>query len=304
MFILVAIGDNSNGMIKVFSGDGFSSEISFQAHTNTIYRIKQLPNGYVATCSEDSTVKIWIPSNTNNWILVRTHQSHTLGVIAIDYINADTIVSGDGNGVIEIWSKSTGVVSQTLNANSKIWSLKMLKNNIYLAAGLSNGNINIYNLNNSSLITTLQAHASSVMDLVLINDDLLASSSDDVRVWNVTTFINKFILIDHTNDVFGMRQISSSILASGACDHSVILWNITDGALLRRLDNQTDNILYSVDLLDAKTLVSGSQDSTINFWNYETGQILNIIFTGLDIRSLAVLNLGKCGLLKNFHISN
>ena len=276
MFILVAIGDNSNGMIKVFSGDGFSSEISFQAHTNTIYRIKQLPNGYVATCSEDSTVKIWIPSNTNNWLLVRTHQSHTLGVIAIDYINADTIVSGDGNGVIEIWSKSTGVVSQTLNANSKIWSLKMLKNNIYLAAGLSNGNINIYNLNNSSLITTLQAHASSVMDLVLINDDLLASSSDDVRLWNVTTFTNKFILIDHTNDVFGQRQVSSSILASGACDHSVILWNITDGALLRRLDNQTDNILYSVDLLDAKTLVSGSQDSTINFWNYETGQILNI----------------------------
>ena len=291
MFILVAIGDNSNGMIKVFSGDGFSSEISFQAHTNTIYRIKQLPNGYVATCSEDSTVKIWIPSNTNNWILVRTHQSHTLGVIAIDYINADTIVSGDGNGVIEIWSKSTGVVSQTLNANSKIWSLKMLKNNIYLAAGLSNGNINIYNLNNSSLITTLQAHASSVMDLVLINDDLLASSSDDASIILMDYRSGAILhnLKGHNSSVYGLKVISSEIMASCSTDKTVKLWNTTDGSLIRTLSGHADGLLNSLDMLKENLLVSGSLDNTIKLWHVSTGQLVNTIDTKSQITTLIVI---------------
>ena len=54
-----------------------------------IVRIKQLPNGYVATCSADSKAKIWdVLSNGTNWALIRTHSGHSNNVYAVEYINA------------------------------------------------------------------------------------------------------------------------------------------------------------------------------------------------------------------------
>ncbi len=64
----------------------------------------------------------------------------------------------------------------------------MLNTNIHLAAGLRIGYINIYNINDGNLVSSLKGHTSDVEDLVQISADLLASSSldDTVRIWNLT----------------------------------------------------------------------------------------------------------------------
>jgi WD40 repeat protein len=64
----------------------------------------------------------------------------------------------------------------------------LLNTNIHLAAGLRIGYINIYNINDGNLVSSLKGHTSDVEDLVQISADLLASSSldDTVRIWNLT----------------------------------------------------------------------------------------------------------------------
>jgi WD40 repeat protein len=270
---------------------------SFQAHTNGITRIKQLPiNDYVATTSFDNTAKIWLPTNSKcNWTLIQTYKGHTNYVLDLEYINESTIATGSWDFKIKIWSLNTGLTTRTINAGVRVWSLKILSNEINLAAGLdSNLNkIYIYNVNTGNLISSLNGHTGGIVDTILMNNNLMASSSADlsVRIWDLTTNTCKFILIGHTAQVNGLKIITPDILASGSFDQTIKLWNITTGKLIRNLTSHTAEILYSIDLLNSQILISGSYDRTIKLWNVNNGQLLNTIPTSIQISTLSVLNI-------------
>jgi WD40 repeat protein len=292
------IGDG-NGQIKIYNQNSLVN--SFQAHSNAIYRIKQSPfntnTNYVATCSKDAKVKIWNVLSSFDWTLIRTYSQHTSGVYALEWLDSDTLASGSYDQSIKIWSPTTGQTKLTIQTNQWVSSLKMLNTNIHLAAGLQNGDINIYNINDGNLVSSLKGHTSYVYDLVQISNELLASSSWDktVRIWNLTTNTCKFILTGHTGVNWGLKQITSSLLASGSWDRTIKLWDITTGQLIRTLTGHTSWIDWSVDLLNnGQTLVSGSQDQTIKLWNWSTGECLSTIQTpGSYILSLAVIDMNQ-----------
>jgi WD40 repeat protein len=274
---------------------------SFQAHLYQGYRIIQSPfnnnnTNYVATCSYDKTVKIW--DSASNWTLIRTYSNHSslewIDESALEWLDADTLAScGISNSAIQVWSISSGQIKRIINASSRIRSLKLLSNGIHLAAGLSS-DIEIYNLNNGNLVSSLKGHTNDVRDLVRItNSDLLASSSSDgtIRIWNLTTYSTKFILNGHKSTVNSLKQIASDLIASGSSDTTIKLWSITNGTLIRTLTNHTREIWFSLDLLNdnGQSMVSGGADATIKIWNYKTGELLKSIYTGSYIYSLAVI---------------
>ncbi len=275
---------------------------SFQAHTQAIFRIKQLPNSsLVLTGSVDSTVKIWDPTN-NLWNLVLTYTGHTAWILALECVNADTVASSSNDRTIKIWSVSTGTTIKTINTLYEIWSLKLLSNGYHLAGGQAGnsyglGYIEIYDINTGSLYTTLYGHTWYVNDLVLIsnyngNGDLLASSSGDntVKIWSLSTYTCTYTLNGHTSEVFGLKQISTDILASVSLDTTIKLWNITTGQIIRTLLGHSNFIIWSIDSLSdyyQNSIVSGSLDQEIMIWDFNTGAILNSITSNIQIRSLA-----------------
>jgi WD40 repeat protein len=295
----VIIGD-SNGKIRVYS-EHFKLLNSFVAHSDWINRIIPLPNRLAATNSYDTLVKIW----DSKWNLLLTYNGHNGIVAGLEYIDSDIIASGSCDQTIQIWSIRNGEKIRIINASAPVWSLKVLSNRNHIACGLDNGNINIYNINTGGLIVILLGHTSWVMDFVLISDrNLLASSSYNsdatVRIWDLTTNTNKFTLSGHTSNVFGLKLISSDILASGSEDKTVKLWNITDGSLIRTLWNHTGAIYWSVDLLNEQTVVSGSYDKTIKKWNYQTGQCMDTFDVDVEIRAL-VIRIPTSGILPIFY---
>jgi WD40 repeat protein len=269
---------------------------SFKAHSSHINRIKQSPfnTNYVATSSYDETVKIWNVSSSFNWTLITTYSQHSSQVLALEWLDNDTLASGSTDKTIKLWSMATGQTKRTIQTNQSVDSLKLLNTNIHLAAGLGNGDINIYNINDGNLVSSLKGHTWYVNDLVQISADLLSSSSSDgtVRIWNLTTNTCKFILTGHNNYIRGLKQITPSILASGSEDTTIKLWDITSGQLIRTLTGHTNGIGLSVDLLNnGQTLSSGSSDRTIKLWNWSTGECFSTIQTPDSyITSLAVIN--------------
>ena len=79
--------------------------------------------------------------------------------------------------------------------------------------------IKVFNINSCQLTY----YATYVFDLVIINSNILASSSADktIRLWNLPVFTCKFNLTDHTDRVRGLKQISFDILASGSWDATI-----------------------------------------------------------------------------------
>jgi WD40 repeat protein len=291
------IGD-WNGQLKIYDGNSSLSLVnSFKAHSSDIFRIKQSPfnTNYVATCSWDKTVKIWNVSSSFNWTLITTYSQHSSGVFALKWLDKDTLASAgnDDDGTIKLWSPTTGQTKRTIQTNQYVRSLKLLNNNIRVAAGLESGDINIYNISDGNLVSSLKGHTSYVFDLVQISDELLASSSWDktVRIWNLTTNTCKFILTGHTDSVYGLKQITPSILGSGSLDQTIKLWDITSGQLIRTLTGHEDSIYWSIDLLNSQTLVSGSVDESIKLWNWSTGECLRTIQTNSYIHALAVIQM-------------
>ena len=289
--------------MKIYD-DFFSLVYTFRPHTNKINRIKQQPfvGGYIATASDDRSVKIWNATNTlNNWQLIRSYTGHSSFVLAIEFINADLIATGAADSLIRVWSMNTGVLSRSTNVGQAVRCLQLLSNGRDLAAGLANNNIIIYNSASGTAVDTLRGHTSQVNDLALIsNGNLLASSSSDntIRIWDLNTNLVKYTLTGHLNQVFGLKQVAADILSSGSLETTINLWNITSGRLIRTLTGHTGQISLSLDMLfyDNRTLVSGSQDQTLKVWDIRTGQCLNTIKTALTIVSMAVIDTKMSGL--------
>ena len=290
IFIKVVIGDHS-GLIRVYDGSNQGSIISsFEAHANIINRIKQSPfnNQYVATCSDDKTVKIW---DSSDGTLLQGYTNHANHVNDMEWIYEDRLASCSDDNTIQLWSANTSQQIQTINVGLNVISLKLIKNKNYLAAGMVNGNISVYSLNYGlSFAFSLTGHTARVNDLILINESLLASSSDDksIRIWDLTLNKEKFILNGHSSSVFGLKLVSSFILASGSADTHIKLWNTTSGTLLNALADHTSGILWSLDSYQ-NLLVSGSRDQTIKITDWTTGVCLYTFETGLDISSLVLI---------------
>ncbi|MFN3929758.1 MAG: WD40 repeat domain-containing protein [Thermoflexus sp.] len=59
------------------------------------------------------------------------------------------------------------------------------------------------------------------------------------------------------------------LLASGAGDHTVRLWRVSDGTLLRTLEGHT-NWVWSVAFSpDGMLVASGSEDGTVRLWGVQ-----------------------------------
>ena len=301
----VVIGDVS-GNIKVYSYTASNNAInllnSFRPHTSSIWRIKQSPFDYfrVATASADSQVKVWNVS-LNAWDLLTTYTQHTSIVNDLEWLDADTLVSvGQTEDLVRIWSLNSGVPDQTISLPSAVsgtFSLALL-NTTHLAVGVSPGSqgIHIYKLSDGSRVGTLSGHTGVVRELILVGDNLLASGSTEnsdtgsVRIWDLTTSISRWHWTGHEFGVKGLKKIGSDVLASGSDDSNIKLWNITSGSGIRTLSGHTNQIFFSVDLINSgTTLVSGSEDQKIKFWDWTTGVAVNTTGTGSNIKSLAVI---------------
>ena len=292
----VVIGDSS-GNIQVYN-ESFGLVKSFYAHSGNIV-IKPLINGYVATASsQDYNVKIWDPYN-NDWTLIMTlylsgRPWRINQKLPLESINSDTVaIGGDYN--IQFYSLITGSINRTLYTSYYVHSLLLLNDKLHLAAGMESGNLVIYDLTSNSS-TSLSGHFGNINDLVLLGNNLMASSGGldlTVRIWNLTSYTNKFILNGNSGEIYGLKVVSLNILASSSSDSTVKLWDITNGQLIRTLTGHTNSIYWSVDLFSYQIIISGSYDQTLKLWDIETGQVLNTVYTYSSINSLVVLNPSK-----------
>lgn len=239
--------------------------------------------------------------------LSKTVLSHSNDVRAVGFVNGQDIVSSSRDGTCVLTSQdgnSTVLVESTSFLNS------LTVDNASKTVFVGSHDSSIIAVNLQTLTQTYYlGHEANVSCLDCLNDGkpLLASGSWDhsVRIWESPE--SSFALTGHTQNVWGVKFVSSTRLLSASADKTIKLWDLSARKCIKTFTGHTDAV-RAVGLTSPTTFVSASNDGTLKFWNLEGGSLStksveahssfiyslavseNYIFSGGEDRTLRVSN--------------
>ncbi|MEM7017249.1 MAG: WD40 repeat domain-containing protein [Pseudomonadota bacterium] len=241
-----------------------------------------------------STVLAVVPEEVHR-LPLQPHNilEHSANVTALAFKhNSRELASGDDNGLLKIWHAETGENLHTLSAHKTgVGALAFNPNSTLLASGGRKGRIRIWSTANWQTIRTLISPAKGGIRSSSIHE---LNFSPDGRLLAAANWNGSFTLW-HTKDWQPVQTVEFSprrffkllagsgdghsdsvdtiafspdgyLLATGAFDDMIKLWNVEDGTLLRKLVGHNDWVRQVRFSPDGKTLLSAGEDQALFLW--------------------------------------
>jgi WD40 repeat protein len=283
----------------------------YGAHSDAIKRIRPIKNSpsLIGSCSRDFTVKIWNISNLSS-TAIQTFTGHTDEVndlASFKYADGNMrdilIASASNDRTIQIWSIATGLKMNEIKfTNGPVFvCLLLIEEFDLLASGDSHNQIKLFNIGrNFTLNSTLLGHKKTVLELVLINETTLVSSSQDttIIIWDLIRLSILTTLYGHTNSVNGLSLISENLLISGANDNTIRVWDLVNQILLKNISTGDTGIVALKN--ENYFFIGGSGvNSGIKKMNVLTGQKLLNVNVRMRVGTMLLLenNSSTCKLI-------
>lgn len=218
------------------------------SHMQDVSASCSLSNGLVVSGSEDSTVKLWDPSEGYAVDILRYHDDEVTGVAEIykNGIPTGYAVSVSRDEKIKIWPMD-------IPAGKKIRSVKTLRGhqgpvlcvadfgNGKIATGSTDKTVRIWDIDadeEEAQIIKLKGHTEKVVSLVAMSEDMLVSASGDstVKVWSIDWKDNTaellYTLEMNTLRMMSVCKVSSSVFATADVEANIKLWSLKSGTEL------------------------------------------------------------------------
>jgi len=154
-------------------------------------------------------------------------------------------------------------------------------NNENLASGSSDNTIVIWQKTSEisfKLSNTLTGHTDRVISLVVLPNNMFASTSGDksIRIWDQITFQCILILNGHTDSVRGLVVIRNEYLISISFDKTIIVWDISN-SFSKITTTRTSESLYSLALFSNDSFITGDSGGTLKSWDINSFRINYLI---------------------------
>lgn len=256
----------------------------------------------------DHVVKIW-DIKTEKLLHTLTEHPKQIRTITFSPDNRWLVV---GSGSLLYWwdlenNKKVAVLESPrsefgLPEYASFFSTQFSPDGHYLAAANWDGNVLIWEAASRRLLHHItpvsydtspiegEGHSDSADSVAFSPDSrfLVSGGLDNlIKVWDVKTGALIKTLIGHEGWVDSLAfSPDGRLLASGSDGsydgfynsvHSVHIWDIETGELLRRLSGHEDEIRFVDFRADGKVLVSSDQAATSIFWEVSTGALLEKI---------------------------
>ncbi|KAI9230455.1 MAG: WD40-repeat-containing domain protein [Piptocephalis tieghemiana] len=211
----------------------------------------------------------------------------------LDWSSEDMIAVALGRSTY-LWDSVKGDVIHLADSpeGSSITSLRWSDDGLYLALGLSDASIQLWDVESKKKLRSMLGHSSRVSSLAW-NEHLLSSGCLDGSIWNHDVRLPSHKtaeLLGHTSEVCGLVwRDDGAQLASGGNDNLVNIWD----ARSRQPKYSKAHHSAAVKALawcpwQTNLLASGggSSDRRIQFWNTSNGANLGTIDTGSQVTAL------------------
>ena len=285
-------------------------------HTFEVRQVLFLPDGRLASCSNDWTVRVWDTQGRRAPIVLKGHSNW---VLAVALLPNGWLASASSDLTIKMWDLEAKKEVRTLRGHtSAIVSLRALRNG-NLASFSHDGTIKIWNTNSNESILTITANKGSVVHFPLFDaflNDFLATCSrkqddnreSELQIWNSNDGQMVKSIPTGLKDVKALLVLSNGQVAIGAEKESssskqngvIQIFDWEQGKRTRITNKAHDlQIDCLLQLPSSGYLVSAGQDKlasasirSIKVWDlFDLRSPLLIITTGhtSTIHSLSVL---------------
>jgi WD40 repeat protein len=198
------------------------------------------------------------------------------GVRAIAFSPDGTLLAAGGSGELTLYQMPTGE-SRVLSVASRITSLVFLTkasdSTIYLAGGMEDGSVLLWNIETSDEPVRLSSDGNPSVWSVASSGSLLAAGDDrgDIRVWDISTGKILRTFSGYMSSIFGLAiSPDGTLLSAGGIQGAIRFWSLENGKLIRVVPAHNGWVNGLAFSLDGRWLLSAGSDGTGRIWGVKS----------------------------------
>jgi WD40 repeat protein/serine/threonine protein kinase len=275
-------------------------------HKGWVTVLAVLPNGCLASGSDDATVRIWDVGSGQTTLVLRGHEQVITGLTALP---DGRVITGSADMTLRMWDPESGqMLARVDHAGRLVSGLGVLPDGRVVSgsdAGLlawepgaaqvsllgprldavtafavlpdgrialaTDDSLLIYDPSSTEVIP-LEGHGEAVASLWVLADGRIVSGSYDttLRIWQIGAAAS-ISLTGHRSVVTAVAELPDGRIVSGSYDHSSRVWDIASGRNVATMLGQHGMVTAMAVLPDGR-VVSGSMDTALRIWEPESAE--------------------------------
>ena len=264
---------NNNNKERDIDPKNLNCTKSFIGHDEKVVSLIQLKSGYIATGSNDYSIRIW-DIESGNCITKIYDFGYILCLLEFE---PNFLLAGTSENNIALFNLNEPDKGSIFNFNKhSLWVNCLVKcDETYFASASNDSFIFIWNYNTKELERSLQGHKDCILTLIkLMNGDLCSGSADaKIRIWNWKKG-NVLYELDNGEDwVKCLYQLKNGNILSGLSSKIIKIWN-NEYQCINTLSGHEHSIRAFCQI-DDNYFASASFDNTIKIWDINTLENVN-----------------------------
>lgn len=260
----------NNEQIKIWESGKL--KFSLLGHQGQVTGIIKLPNDLIASSSVDGTVRVWNPEE-GTFIYELSGDRSQLNDLLL--LKNKYIITGSFEGSIQMWDLETQkVIFSTLlpDVRDSVIIKKLNENRI--AALFMDGTLMVINPftkiieSEIKIITEEDQNPEETAESMIISNGkiIVPLGGGTIKVYNPETQRIEWILRGHQSFIQSMIILPSGELMSGSYDHTLRIWNLDTGELVKTVDESPFEISDMVILPISNKIIIGTFGNFIRIW--------------------------------------
>jgi WD40 repeat protein/serine/threonine protein kinase len=300
------LGGFDNSQIQIWDLKHRRLIAKLRGHAQQINAVVFSPNGRLASCAWDNTIKFWDLASTGELTrlapakvgyLIPAALSPGGKILAFGQNNSAILFVGAYRSVT-LMDTDTGRVRHTLNGRPEV--LEFSRDGTRLAVGAETGETKVWDPVSGAAVCTHRGPDGLVAAVALSADGSLAATAHEpkeftairhgqapggkpipvaVQVWDAKTGRDLRTLSGHANGVYRIAFSPDGRLLATESYQSVRLWDLTTGSLVRELDakamvsSASDALLFS----PVGDLLATAGGQVVQLWDVASGRSVGVL---------------------------
>ena len=269
----IATGSKDKEII-VFNNKTFKPDLTIKEHNGVVVNMIELSTGYLASCSEDKTIKIY-DVGLKTYKVIQTLKDHTGWVSKIIELNNKQLVSCSKDKTLIFYNKDKDGIKykKDFSITTNGWNGPVIqtKDNEICYYESNEDTICFYDFIKKKTNKTMSNITVTAFNslLMLTKELLLICRYNKITVMNVYTYnIVRSIDVPDSDWISSAIRFNKDQIVTADENKRIILWKI-EGDNLRMItknDKAHDGCIFSLTKLPNGTILTGGLDCSAKIW--------------------------------------